>query len=300
MGKNGHLDVRDLEYTAAVGAPTGVEVVELGSLFDRSRRHGNDPYAPLRPAFHQLIAARSRPLRMAVDFVEYELPPGSWLWIRPGQVQRFGRDLVAADGVIVLFQPGFLPPATVAAAHMDPPYQQEPLLPEGENAQALQRALDHLAYEYSEMASLPLESHVEVLRHLVSVLLLRLASERGSAPRQGPVSEVFRRFHDAVERDHAVTRRVEDYAAALGYSPRTLSRATLAVTGASAKKFIDERVLLEAKRLLQHSTLPAKDIAGKAGFEDASDFTKFFRRRTGTTPAAFRARALGQAPFLSA
>ncbi|MGW6059266.1 helix-turn-helix domain-containing protein [Streptomyces sp. NPDC055189] len=292
--------MRDLDYTAAVGAPTGVEVVELGALYERSRRHGNDPYAALRPAFHQLIAVRTRPLRITVDFVGYELPPGSWLWIRPGQVQRFGRDLVAADGVVVLFQPGFLPPATVAAAHMDPPYEQQPLVPSDEQARALRHALDHLAYEYDAMASLPLDSHVEVVRHLVSVLLLRLAAVRGAAPAQGPVSEVFRRLHDAVERDHAVTRRVEDYAAALGYSPRTLSRATRAVTGASAKRFIDERVLLEAKRLLQHSSLPAKEVAGRLGFADASDFTKFFRLRTGTTPAAFRARALGQTVFGSA
>ncbi|GGV25670.1 transcriptional regulator [Streptomyces longisporoflavus] len=297
MGKNGHPAVRDLDYTAAVGAPTGVEVVELAALYERSRRHGNDPYTALRPAFHQLIAVRRRPLRVAVDFVEHELPPGSWLWIRPGQVQRFSRDLVTADGVVVLFQPGFLPPATVAAAHLDPPYEQQPLMPGGEQARGLQRALDHLVYEYDAMASLPLDSHIEVVRHLVSVLLLRLAAVRGAAPPPGPVSEVFRRFHDAVERDHAVTRRVEDYAAALGYSPRTLSRATRAVTGAGAKKFIDERVLLEAKRLLQHSSLPAKEVAGSLGFADASDFTKFFRLRTGTTPAAFRAQALGQASF---
>ncbi|MGW7080072.1 helix-turn-helix domain-containing protein [Streptomyces sp. NPDC054866] len=283
-----------------MGAPTGVEVVELGGLYERSRRHGNDPHAALRPAFHQLIVVRGRRLRMAVDFVEHDLAPGSWLWIRPGQVQRFGPDLVAAEGAIVLFQPGFLPPATVAAAHMNPPYEQRPLLPEGEQAQALRRALDHLTYEYGAMASLPLGSHVEVMRHLVSVLMLRLAAVRGAAPSQGAVSEVFRRFHDAVERDHVVTRRVEDYAAALGYSPRTLSRATLAVTGASAKKFVDERVLLEAKRLLQHSSLPAKEIAGRLGFTDASDFTKFFRLRTGTTPAAFRALALGQSSFGSA
>lgn len=42
-------DVRDLEYTPNVGAPTGVEVEELADLHDRSLRHGNDPYAPLRP-----------------------------------------------------------------------------------------------------------------------------------------------------------------------------------------------------------------------------------------------------------
>ncbi|MFF4019751.1 helix-turn-helix transcriptional regulator [Streptomyces sp. NPDC001843] len=294
MGKNGHdrqdrhPDVRDLAYTPNVGAPAGVEVMELAALYERARRHGNDPYAPLRPSFHQLINARDRPLLIGVDFVEYALRPGSWLWIRPGQVQRFGPDLRAADGVIVLFEAGFLPPATVAAAHMDPPYEQRPLTPEGPDAEGVRRALDHLAYENGQLASLELGTHTEVLRALLSVLVMRLAQARGPAPRPAVSSEAFRRFHAAVERDHAVTRRVEDYAAALGYSPRTLTRAASAATGRTAKQYIDDRVLLEAKRLLRHSRLTAKEVADRLGFVDASDFTKFFRLRTGVTPGTFR------------
>lgn len=292
MGKNGQSDgrpgIRALEYTPNVGAPAGVEVMELADLYERSQRHGNNPYAPLRPAFHQLIGARARPLRVWVDFVEYELEPGSWLWIRPGQVQRFGQDLVTADGVIVLFQPGFLPPAAVSASHMDPPYEQQPLTPEGPDVESVRRALDHLVYEYGALASLPLESHAEVLRALLSVLAIRLAEVRGPAPRPTAASETFRRFHAAVERDHAVSRRVEDYATALGYSPRTLTRATLAATGSTAKQYIDDRVLLEAKRLLQHSGLTAVEVTVRLGFSDASDFGKFFRLRTGVTPGAFR------------
>ncbi|MGA5203361.1 helix-turn-helix domain-containing protein [Streptomyces variegatus] len=295
MGKNGHLAVRDLRYTAAVGAPAGVEVGELGGLFARARRHGNDPHAFLRPAFHQLIAVRERSLHLTVDFVEHELPPGAWLWIRPGQVQRFGRDLSAADGTIVVFQPGFLPPSTLAAADLGPPYQQAPVRPSGQDARALRLGLDHLAFEFAAMSSMPLASHVEVLRHLVSVLILRLAKVTGGSAAPGPAAEVFRRLFEAVERDHMVTRRVGDYAAALGYSPRTLSRATLAATGMSAKKYIDERVLLEAKRLLLHSDLAAKNVAAELGFADPSDFTKFFRLRTGTTPGEFRMRATDSA-----
>ncbi|AXE83709.1 Exoenzyme S synthesis regulatory protein ExsA [Streptomyces sp. Go-475] len=60
----------------------------------------------------------------------------------------------------------------------------------------------------------------------------------------------------------------------------------------SAKKYIDERVLLEAERLLPHTDRAAKDVAAELGFADPSDFTKFFRLRTGTTPGEFRARAL--------
>ncbi|CAL9326374.1 hypothetical protein SUDANB51_00473 [Streptomyces sp. enrichment culture] len=166
----------------------------------------------------------------------------------------------------MVFRPGFLPPATLAAGGMDPPYRQAPVLPLGQDARALGLGLEHLAFGYAALTSLPLAAHVEVLRHLVSVLVLRLAKVTGGSAAPAPATEVFRRLSDAVERDHRVTRRVEDCAAALGYSPRTLSRASLAVTGMSAKKYIDERVLLEAKRLLLHTDRAAKDVAAELGY----------------------------------
>jgi AraC-like DNA-binding protein len=54
-------------------------------------------------------------------------------------------------------------------------------------------------------------------------------------------------------------------------------------------------VLLEAKRLLLHSDLAAKNVAAELGFADPSDFTKFFRLRTGTTPGEFLMRATDRA-----
>jgi AraC-like DNA-binding protein len=82
---------------------------------------------------------------------------------------------------------------------------------------------------------------------------------------------------------------VEDYARVLGYSARTLSRATLAAAGLGAKEFIDRRVVLEAKRLLAHSDDTAAHIAGRLGFPSAPHFSKYFHQRTGETPIAFRA-----------
>ncbi|MFI6208024.1 helix-turn-helix domain-containing protein [Streptomyces sp. NPDC051041] len=285
--------IRELEFRRTAGSPPGLELVALAGLAERALRHGNDPYAPLRPAFHQLVAVRSGGLTVSVDFTTHALAAGDWLWIRPGQVQRWGRDLPEADGVVVAFPPGFPDTATAAAVLADPLFPEGPVSPAGPDAEGLRRALGHLRYEYDALAELPLESHVRVVRHLLAVLLLRLAKARGTRPGAPVPNDTFRRFHAAVERDFAGTRRVEDYAAALGYSRRTLTRATEAATGMSAKRYIDERVVLEAKRELAHSPLPAGAIAARLGFRDSSDFTKFFRQRTGTTPAAFRRAARG-------
>ena len=74
----------------------------------------------------------------------------------------------------------------------------------------------------------------------------------------------------------------------LGCSVKSLNRAALEVAGISAKKLLVARVVLEAKRLLAHTTLPVAAIGDQLGFDEATNFVKFFRRETGSTPGAFR------------
>ncbi|MFI0816626.1 AraC family transcriptional regulator [Streptomyces sp. NPDC021098] len=292
MDRNGHAEVTEVPFRPSVGVPPGAAVLDFAGLLDRARGHDLDAYAPLRLSFHQLITVRSGMLRCSVDFTEHQLTEGSWMWVRPGQVQQFRSDLTAAAGTVVLFPSGYLGAATAEAARLHGYGWQSPLVPEGEAGKAVRAARELLESEYRAMAG-PLEAHVEVVRHLVAVLVLRLAHLPGAEGDRDAGSEAFRRFRRAVERDFARTHRVEDYAARLGYSVRTLTRATRAAVGCGAKRFIDDRVLLEAKRLLVHTELSATAIGERLGFPDATVFTKFFRRRAGETPAGFRTRASG-------
>jgi AraC-like DNA-binding protein len=297
MDKNGHADVADVPYRTSAGALPGVEVLDLVGLFARARGHDVDPYSPKRLAFHELITVRSGVLRCSVDFTEHVLTEEDWLWVRPGQIHQFRSDLTAAEGTVVLFQPGFLSPATVDAARIDQPSQQQALIPAGTDQDTVRRVLELLESESRRAAGLSLEVHIEVVRHLLAVLVLRLAHVWGAqGGDEAGGREAFRRFQQAVERDFTRTHRVGDYAKELGYSVRTLTRATCAAAGCGAKRFIDDRVLLEAKRLLVHTDLAATAIGDRLGFPDATVFTKFFRRRASETPAAFRARARGAWP----
>jgi AraC-like DNA-binding protein len=77
-------------------------------------------------------------------------------------------------------------------------------------------------------------------------------------------------------------------ARALGCSERSLTRATREVVGMSAKELVTARLVLEARRRLAHSTTPVARISDDLGFSEATNFVKFFRRETRTTPRAFR------------
>ncbi|MCQ9132328.1 helix-turn-helix transcriptional regulator [Streptomyces hilarionis] len=302
MVRNRHKagrEIPEVSFAAPAGTPAGVEVLSLADL--RHRVSGERLAIPQRPDFHHLITPGAGTLRHTVDFTAHRLAPGSWLWVRPGQVQQWD-DLTDVEGTLVLFRQDFLDPATTAAARVEDPHAPVLRRPRSDDdARALRLAADHLAAEFRALGQLPLEIHTVALRHLLAVLVLRLAHLTASAGASAPEPEpepdsTYVRFRDAVEKDFARTRRVEDYAAALGYSPRTLSRAALASTGLGAKELIDRRVVLEAKRLLAHSDRPAARIAGRLGFSSATHFSKYFHQRTGQTPIAFRDSVRGRRP----
>lgn len=78
----------------------------------------------------------------------------------------------------------------------------------------------------------------------------------------------------------------------MNVSEKRLNQATTKTMGKSPKTIIDERVLLEAKRLLIHTTLSVKEIGYNLGFEEPTNFIKYFRKHTQKTPIVFRERYL--------
>lgn len=292
MVKKRQGEIPEIPYRPPAGTPEGVEVMSLREL--RRRAPEGEFDAPQRPRFHSVYAIEEGAATHTVDFTAYPLSAGSVLWVRPGQVQQVG-DLAAVDGTLVLFRPGFLAPADARTAGLDDRFGGTWWHTTGEERTAVFAAVRHLDCAFRTRHGLPLEVHTETLRHLLAVLVLRLAHQAPPSGRGAEPPQAYLRYRDAVERDFARTHRVADYAEALGYSARTLSRATAQVAGVGAKEFLDRRVVLEAKRLLAHSDLPVARVAAQTGFADPANFSKFFQHRTGRTPGDFRAGLRGRA-----
>jgi len=87
-------------------------------------------------------------------------------------------------------------------------------------------------------------------------------------------------------------RSINRYASELSIPVNRLNKASFQTIGKSPKQLIDERILLEAKRLLAHSTLSIKEIAFELGFDEPTNFIKYFRKHNHITPAEFRQKML--------
>jgi AraC-like DNA-binding protein len=283
--KNGQSSIRKVVYRSPADAPFGIEVMSFRQL--RAMAEPASRAAPQRPEFHVLGIAERGTGHHTADFERYPLRPGSVLWIRPGQVHQLD-GVEQVDGTLVLFQPDFLATGTLAAglaADLFTPAGWDL----GPRRTLAMLALEHLRTEYAQGTGDPLAERTELLRQLLTVLVLRITPRPDTPP--PPPNDVFSLFRHAVERDFARSRQVAHYAHQLGYSARTLSRATLSAAGTGAKEFIDARVLLEAKRLLAHGDLTVMQCAHQLGFHDAANFSKFFEQRAGLTPGAFRKSA---------
>lgn len=286
MVNNGQVGVPHVTFAPPIGAPGGIEVTTLEQLHTRAPRRALT--APQRPSFHQLIAVEQGQLRHSVDFGEFVVGAGEWLWTRPGQVLQWAKP-AGVVGKVVMFEAGRLDAATLRLARVDVPHEPVHRRPDKAAGAQLSVALEQLGAAFGELLEPPMPLRIATLHHLLALILLRLANvSSAGAGAPGQANEIFWRFQAEVEQKYAATRRLADYAQALGYSSRTLTRAAEAAVGVGAKRLIDQRVALEAQRLLAHSVLQVGSIAALLGFSSPTNFAKFFQLHTGFTPSAFR------------
>lgn len=99
---------------------------------------------------------------------------------------------------------------------------------------------------------------------------------------------IIRKFNLLVEANFKTERSVSFYASQLFKSPKTLSNLFAIYNHKSPSQVIQERVLIEAKRLLAYTDKPVKTIAWELGFEDMPHFSNFFKKQAQVSPLEFR------------
>jgi AraC-like DNA-binding protein len=290
----GQPSMADVSFRNPRHPVVGVHTMRLKELYRRTA--GTQQPARHRVPVHLLALLTAGRASFTVDFATYPCRPGGLLWVRPGQFVGFPPPGV--DATLVLFEPEFPYEAAAvgrsaieggpAASRVIGTYWQ----PTGEDEEAIVDGVSQLEIDYSRIVSgddIPLE----VLRHHLAALLLRVTrlEPEGGPGLAAADSEVLLRFRHAVDERFARTRQVEEYARTLGCSVRTLTRASLSATGRTAKQLVDDRVALEAKRLLAESDLAVAEVGARLGFSEATNFGRFFARTVGSSPGQFRAES---------
>jgi AraC family transcriptional activator of pobA len=145
-----------------------------------------------------------------------------------------------------------------------------------------------LRQEFEQAASGRMEALQAHAVLLATWFLRQSASEEPEEARRALRDTLVQRYRALLELHLRRHRPLGFYADALKVTPDHLSRTCRAVTGQSALDLLHDRMLLEARRLLAYTDAAVVDIARELGYADPAYFSRFFTRRAGRSPLAYR------------
>lgn len=228
---------------------------------------------------------------VTIDGTEYEFPANSLLTLLFNQsfsfensesivVWQFNREfycIIDHDSEVSCV--GFLFSSTDhMVVELDEPAQQK-----------LQLLSDVFIEEFHTSDHIQNEMLLVLLKRLI-IYITRLAKS-GYIPGKMLPDERFhliRKFNLLVEANFKSEHSVSFYAQQLCKSPKTLSNLFAIFNQKTPSQIIQERITIEAKRLLFYTDRSIKHITFELGFEDVSYFSNFFKKNAGISPSDFR------------
>ncbi|ENN88766.1 transcriptional regulator, AraC family [Rhizobium freirei PRF 81] len=162
--------------------------------------------------------------------------------------------------------------------------------PEDPSWKRVDALLEMVSAEYADRGG----QSAKVMLGLIGVVLSLMGRLGGSAalPAASPTLALALSLRTAVDRHYRSDWPVGRYVELLATTPHLLDKAAREIFGLTVKELMLERRLLEAKRLLMFTIRSVEDIGREVGFEDPAYFSRFFRKRMGEAPAAWRRRNL--------
>ncbi|MFL9483242.1 AraC family transcriptional regulator [Chitinophagaceae bacterium LWZ2-11] len=278
------------KYSFKPGFPIEIEMLSLPPQLIK------DPCTltkPHRTEFYHILWVKEGAPTHIIDFKPVKLQPGSLLFINKDKVHMFDKP-TKYKGSMLLFTDSFF-----CKTEADKKFLRSTilfnnllditaiLLPKTQNI-----LVDTFKQIESELLH-PVDTFKhDVLQNLVHNLLLLADREKRMKGfveiKKGADLDHTLSFKDLLDDHFKTLKSVNGYAQKLHVSEKRLNQATSKVLGKTPKELIDERVLLEAKRLLSHSSESIKEISFDLGFEEPTNFIKYFKKHVTQTPVEFR------------
>ena len=146
--------------------------------------------------------------------------------------------------------------------------------------------------ESEEQDSFQIEMIRTMLKRYV-ILCTRIYKDQNNFIHEKETS-LIREFNFLVEQHFRDKHKVADYASLLNRSPKTLSNIFQKHSSKSPLQFIQNRKILESKRLLGYSDLQVQEIGYQVGYDDIQSFSRFFKKQTGHSPLSYRMNISGK------
>lgn len=249
----------------------------------------HDVHMPHRDMHYMFFVSYNGSYKLQVDFKQFHVKNKAVGIILPGQVHQ----LVSyknVQGYSIAFDTTLMPEHCKSI--LDYYFRQQFQL-----AAAPAQLFNKLAALGELMLQLnkaPLTSYTTASLHALLHAMLALIAGHVEQYQLSDTStntrahQLERLFKQLLQENYRHWKKPADYAKAMNITVSHLSDSIRDVTGAAVSYHIQEFVILEAKRLLYHTNLTAKEVCFEIGYEDAVYFSRLFKKVTGLSPLGFR------------
>lgn len=285
-------DIKHILFDNKTYPKSHLQIVQIEELLYRDLNH--DIYKKHIVKFYIIFFVTEGEGYHTIDFTDYKYQKGTILLIRRDQIHKFFRS-TNVKGFLLVFTEEFI------LSHMN---QMEALkslqlfnellsLPKIELAARNEEFSNFVSlvtqvekeYKFKDEYSLGITRSV---LHIIITKLYRIKSIGGDLNEKKKYLSEFLVFQNLVEKNCFSSKKVKDYAQMMGFSTKTLNNVVQSVANKPAKNFIDEIAIKQIKRLLIGTNKSIKEIAYATGFDDPTNFFKYFKKFVGRSPEVFR------------
>lgn len=283
-------DIPSIKFKKLSPAAGSIKIERMEDLYDHNNGKTNLPH---RHEYYTVVWVRKAEGYHLIDFNKYPFGESQVYFVGPGQIHQihvtsrpsgwvltFHPDFFIAAGI----NPGFIKKINIFRQYSDSP----PITLYDDTTLAL--IMDLMRKNYRS----DLDYHNEAMGAALELFLIECV--RQCLPENKEVDEdkscILVDFKNAVDEHYDNNHKVGSYAEMLHISPKHLNEVVKSTIGTTAKEYIIDRVLTEAKRKLLHTDQTVKHIALSLGFAEPLHFNNFFKKRTGKTPLQYRKEAL--------
>ena len=224
-----------------------------------------------------------------VDFQPFSMRGNTLFFILPGQVHRYKYGSKDIAGWFLAMDAGLIPDEFRAVLE-DPLLALRPINPGAPCMEQMKRCLE-LAYDLDQQPATGYSKRAvySLLTTFVAMVANIYVQQRDMPIGKRSRSQVITRdFRALLAQEYKKLKSPGDYAAALHLSLSYLNEAVKEATGFTVTHWIQQEIVLEAKRLLYHSSCSVKEVAYELGYEDPTYFSRMFKKAVGKTPGDFR------------
>ncbi|WP_010134704.1 helix-turn-helix domain-containing protein [Ochrovirga pacifica] len=269
----------------------GFEIRKLEYFFQQHSE--KEKTTPHKVNFYVLVFATNGQGKQLIDFTTYNYGKNKMLLVGKNQVHAWlEQDQI--EGYILFFTQQFLYQNQIHFNDLSyefpyNPYINTPTLEIKQNSDyELLKSLIEITYTMFIYNEDKTPNH-EILQCMLRVILLKIRSLSKVNGQNFPKTqfELFVRFQQELDLNYASTRNASDYCKILKVSYKELNNTCKNLTQKTIKEFIDDYLILKAKRFLSHPTENVSTTSYQLGFDEVSNFSKFFKKHTKKTPKQF-------------